>query len=472
VKSNNSKVMIVDDEKKMRGVLAHLMSENNFEVVTASDGPTALQLTLSELPDVMLLDFRMQGMDGRQVLQAVKYIDPDLPVIMITAYAEISNAVEMMRAGVYDYLAKPFNNNDVVRIARRAVAERNLKKMYRNLSGQFGESFSLREMMGSSEAIQHLVVEVNTVANSNFSTIITGETGSGKELVSHAIHHASHLSAGPFYAIDCGAIIPSLFESELFGHEKGAFTGAVAKKKGKLEEARGGTILFDEITNMPLDAQAKLLRVLQEKEMYRVGGTEPIKLDVRILVASNQNLTGAIAAGTFRSDLYYRLNEFAIKIPPLRERKEDIPYLVNRFMTSALVELNKNITGFTSSSMEMLLAYDWPGNVRQLRSTIRRAVLLADKKIIDRELLHLDTQPTKMSLDLTPDKNFAWDDDCSFKKTMRQRTQVIERELLSQALMHTGGNKAKAARMLKIDYKTIHSKLKSLGIYKAGGDKW
>lgn len=472
MKSINSKVLIVDDDKEMRGVLAHLMSENNFSVVIASDGPTALQLTLSELPDVMLLDFWMQGMDGKEVLQAVKYIDPDLPVIMITGYAEISNAVEMMRAGIYDYLAKPFNNNDVVRIVRRAVAERNLKKMSRNLSGQFGEAFSLREKMGSSGAIQKLVIEVNKVANSNFSTIIIGETGSGKELVSHAIHYASHLSAGPFYAIDCGAISLTLLESELFGHEKGAFTGAVVQKSGKLEEARGGTILLDEITNMPLDAQAKLLRVLQEKEMFRVGGTEPIKLDVRILVASNQNLTTAIAAGTFRSDLYYRLNEFIIKIPPLRERKEDIPYLVDRFMTSAFVELDKNITGITSSAMEILLANDWPGNVRQLRSTIRRAVLLADKMITERELLHLEAQPTKVSLDLIPDKEFTWDDSCSFKKIMRQHTQEIERKLFSQVLMHTCGNKAKAARMLKIDYKTIHSKLKSLGISKDGGDKW
>ncbi|MBM9520269.1 sigma-54-dependent Fis family transcriptional regulator [Desulforhopalus vacuolatus] len=466
------KALIVDDEEGMRGVLTRLMTKINFEVVTASGGETALQLILSELPDVMLLDFRMSGMDGKEVLQAVKYIDPDLPIIMITGYADISTAVEMVKAGVYDYLAKPFDNNDVIRIVQRAVSERNLKKKFRNLSCQFGESFCLREMMGSSEAVQELVVKVNKVANSNFSTIIIGETGSGKELVSHAIHHASHLSAGPFYAIDCGAIVPTLLESELFGHEKGAFTGAVDEKPGKLEEAKGGTILLDEITNMPLDAQAKLLRVLQEKEMYRVGGTEPIKLDVRILAASNQDLTVAIADGTFRSDLYYRLNEFVIRIPPLRERKEDIPCLVDRFMKSAFVELNKEITGITSSAMEVLLAYDWPGNVRQLRSTIRRAVLLADKRITEKELPQLDTQSTKKSINLIPDEEFIWDDNYSFKTIMRQHTQVIERKIISQVLILAKGNKAKAARMLKIDYKTIHSKLKLLGISNVGEEKW
>jgi DNA-binding NtrC family response regulator len=466
--ANFIKVLIVDDDEGIRSALTRLMSINNFKVVTASDGPTALQFILSELPDVMLLDFRMRGMDGKEVLQAAKYIDPDLPVIMITGYADIPSAVEMMRAGAYDYLAKPFNHNDVIRIMQRAVAERNLKKMSRNLSGQFGAAFSLREMMGSSKAVQQLVTEVNKVASSNFTTIIIGETGSGKELVSHAIHHASHLSAGPFCAIDCGAIVPTLFESELFGHEKGAFTDAVGQKLGKLEEAKSGTILLDEISNMPLEAQAKVLRVLQEKEMYRVGGTVPIKLDVRLLAASNQCLMTAVAAGTFRSDLYYRLNEFSIKIPPLRERKEDIPYLVNRFMTSAFVELGKSRTEITSSAMEILMAYDWPGNVRQLRSVIRRAVLLADEMITERELCHIDAKPTEIS----PDQKKPWDDSYSFKKNMRKRTQEIEREILTQALQHTGGNKAKAARMLKIDYKTIHSKVKSLGILKEGDDKW
>jgi DNA-binding NtrC family response regulator len=464
MKSTNFKALIIDDDKGTREVLAHLMSTNNFEVVTASDGPKALKLTLSEMPDVMLLDFWMQELSGMQVLQAVKYIDPDLPVIMITGYAEVSNVVEMMREGVYDYLTKPFNHKKLVRTVQNAVAERSLKKMSKNLTGQVGESFSLAEMMGSSEAVQQLVVAVNMVANSNFSTIITGETGSGKELVSQAIHHASHLSTGPFYALDCGAIIPTLLESELFGHEKGAFTGAVAQKKGKLEEANGGTILLDEISNMPLDAQAKLLRVLQEKEMYRVGGNKPIKLDIRILAASNQDLTVAIAAGTFRSDLYYRLSEFIIEIPPLRERKEDIPHLVDKFMTGALGELDKNITGITSSAMDILLAYDWPGNVRQLRSTIRRAVLLADKMITEKELLHLEAQPAKMSLDLAPDEEFTWDESSSFKKIMQQHKREIERKILSQVMLHTCGNKAKAARMLKIDYKTIHTKLKTLGI--------
>ena len=472
MRSKSFKALIVDDEKELRDLLSQLMHEISLEVFTASDGEMALRSVLSESPDVVLLDLKMPGMGGKMVLDAIKSIDPDLPVVIITGYADISGAVEMTKAGVYDYLGKPFDHSDLIRIVKSAIATRNFKKSGRNLSCNCGEPLSLRKLMGASKVVGRLISDVNKVAKSNFTTIITGETGSGKELVSQAIHQASSLRAGPFYAIDCGAITPTLLESELFGHEKGAFTDAVSQKKGKLEEAEGGTILLDEITNMPLDAQAKLLRVLQEKVLYRVGGTTPVKLDVRLLVASNIDLKVAIDAGTFRDDLYYRLNEFVIKIPPLRKRKEDIPQLANRFLTQASLELNKDVREISSSAMDILLAYDWPGNVRQLRSTMRRAVLLANEEITEKELNQLELQPSTTSSGTPVGQEIVWDGSRSFKEIVKQSTRNVERNILSQVLILTGGNKAKAARMLKIDYKTIHSKVKSLGITKQGAEQW
>jgi len=303
---------------------------------------------------------------------------------------------------------------------------------------------------------------VNGVAKSVFTVVILRETGSGKELVARAIHHNSDRSEGPFVAIDCGAIPETLLESELFGHEKGAFTGAVVQKPGKFEAAKGGTLLLDEISNMPLSSQVKLLRALQEKKVYRVGGTRPIDVDVRLLVASNQDLGSATASNAFRRDLFYRLNEFTINIPPLRERKGDIPYLAKRFLETTNIELGKGVKGFSESATEALLAHDWPGNVRQLRSTIRRAVLLADEMVTE---IHLDmTKVSGLSQGNNPDiEGMPWQGS-SLKEIIRRNTLGIEREVLIKALKYTGGNKAKAARLLQIDYKTIHTKVKQLGI--------
>ncbi len=462
------RVLIVDDEAEICFLLARLMIENKFEVETAQDGPTALQLILSASPDVMLLDLRLPDMDGKEILRAAKDIDPDLPIIVITGYADVSGAVEMMRAGAHDYLAKPFDHNEVVRVVHRAVAERHLKTKLKNLSSRVNETSSLSKMMGSSNAVRQLITEVNRVACSNFTVIISGETGCGKELVAQAIHYASNLSAEPFIAIDCGALPPTLLESELFGHEKGAFTGAVTQKRGKFEEAGNGTILLDEISNMPFDAQAKLLRLLQEKKGYRVGGTETFTMDARLLVASNQNLETAVSEGNFRSDLFYRLNEYIIKIPSLRKRKEDIPYLANRFMKNTSDELGKNVAGISPSAMEILISYDWPGNVRQLRSTIRRAVLLANEIITERELKQLETPISGIDVHPANSHDFPWGD-CSLKEIVKKSTNEVEKEILQQTLKHTGGNKAKAARILRIDYKTIHTKIKLFGIPKNGG---
>jgi len=324
----------------------------------------------------------------------------------------------------------------------------------------------LRELMGPSDAVRSIIDQVNTVARCDFSVVILGETGTGKELVARAIHHASLRSKGAFVAVDCGAIPETLVESELFGHEKGAFTGADSQKRGKFEIADGGTLLLDEIANMPLGSQAKLLRVLQEGVLYRVGGTMGITVDARLLVASNKDLEAAVAEATFRGDLFYRLNEYTIRIPPLRERRDDIVYLANRFMDITNMELKKSVRGFSDTALQRLLSFSWPGNVRQLRSTVRRAVLLADDVVTER---HLEVETTPV-----PDaKGSSKDDDevrpsapkkTSLNEMARQAAEATEQNLIRDALRRTRGNKSKAARLLGTDYKTIHLKIKKYGI--------
>ena len=419
----------------------------------------------------MLTDVKMPGMDGWELLKKAKDLDPDLPVVMITAFADIPGAVGAIKEGAHDYLPKPFDNYEVIRVVRRALAERELKRKMSELSSRLQENLPLREVMGPSDAVARLISEMNRVAKSDFAVVIIGETGSGKEVVARAIHRASLRAKGPFIPVDCGAIPETLLESELFGHEKGAFTGAEVQKPGKFELAEGGTIFLDEISNMPLGSQAKLLRVLQEKKVYRVGGTKAITVNVRVLVASHQSLLDLSAAQAFREDLYYRLSEFTIQVPSLRERKEDIPYLAKRFLDNANVELKKYVKGFSESALNVLFSYNWPGNVRQLRSTIRRAALLADD-VIEEKHWDLVRAPVP-GMAFTPKVEGEPWKGLSLREIVQQSTTAVEREVLVHVLKVTGGNKAKAARLLKIDYKTIHEKVKKLGIFsgKNGDDK-
>lgn len=454
----NGKIFIVDDEKPMCDALALLMKRQGLTTQMAYDAEAALKMVSLDPPDVLIVDLKMPGMDGLKMLRRAKRLDEDLPVILITGYAEIRGAVEAMKAGAHDYLAKPFNHDEVIRVVIRALGERELKRKLKRLSDQI-QNASLREMMGTSEAICRLVADVNRVAKSNFSVVITGETGSGKELVARAIHQASSRSAGPFIPVDCGAIPDALLESELFGYERGAFTGALTQRSGKFEAAQGGTLFLDEISNTPLGAQAKLLRVLQEKTVYRIGSTKPLQVDVRVLAASNLDLEALTTVGSFRRDLFFRLNEFTIAIPPLRERKEDIVYLVRRFLDITNVELKKCVKEFSRPAIAALISYSWPGNVRQLRSTVRRAVLLADEIITEE---HLDVM--KVSGLANCNAQAASYPDLPLKEITRRNTIALEREILTRVLRKTGGNKAKAARLLQIDYKTIHSKVKEYGI--------
>ena len=456
-------VLIVDDDKNICAILAALMKKEGLEAMVAYDGEKALKTVQANSPDLLLVDMMLPGMDGMEVLRKTRELDPDLPVVFITAHADSRGAVKAIKEGAHDYLSKPFDNYEVTRVAHRALAERGLKLKVRALSNQLKGSSPLQEKMGPSDVVARLVSELNRVAESDFTVIIIGETGSGKEVVARAIHETSSRSKGPFIPVDCGAIPETLLESELFGHERGAFTGAEVQKPGKFEVAHGGTLFLDEISNMPLGSQAKLLRVLQEKKVYRVGGTKSIQVDVRLLVASNQDLHELALSGSFRRDLFYRLNEFTISIPPLRDRKEDIPYLAKRFLDNANNELSKQVKGFSETALNTLFAYNWPGNVRQLRSIIRRAALLADDLITEK---HLELKRVDVpGMAFTPKVQGAPWKNLSLKEILQQSIMAVEREIFTQVLKQTGGNKAKAARLLQVDYSTIHGKVKRLGIH-------
>ncbi len=455
---HNAKILVVDDDQAICSLLSNLVKAEGFKSLQGLDGKTALEIVRSESPDAMLLDMKLPDMNGMEVLRQAKEIDSNLPVIVITGYSDTQGAIDAMKAGAFDYIGKPFEIKDVLRVVHHALDGRKLKQEATERSAQ--KKNSLKEAMGPSDVVERIVAEVNRVAGSEFTVVITGETGSGKELVARAIQEESPRSKAPFVPVDCGAIPENLLESELFGHEKGAFTGADVQKHGTFEIAQGGTLFLDEISNMPLGSQSKLLRVLQEKKIYRVGGTKSIRVDVRLLVATNQDLYGLVESGSFRKDLFYRLNEFCIVVPPLRDRKEDIPYLAKRFLDTANRELKKNVKGFSESALDVLFNYNWPGNVRQLRSTIRRATLLAEDKITENDL---DLKRIQVRGFTPKVQDMPWQG-LSLREIVKQGVDAIEREVLTQVLKHVDGNKAKAARVLQIDYKTIHMKLKRYGI--------
>ena len=463
--NRKSRVLVVDDEQDILGLISHLLEDEGIVPLTAHDGRTALQQIRTTSPDVLILDLKLPDLDGLEVMRKAKALDENLPVVILTAHAGVHGAVEAMRASAYEYLAKPYDHQELVQVIRFALAERQAKLNLRQLGGQIDANHELTEIMGPSDAIGRLIADINRVAQSNFSVVILGETGSGKEVVAQAIHSAGPRAKGQLVPVDCGAIPEALLESELFGHEKGAFTGSAGQKLGKFQLADGGTLLLDEILNMPLSAQAKVLRALQEKTIYRVGGTKPITIDTRVLAAGNSDLEEAATAGRFRVDLFYRLKEFTIQIPPLRQRKEDIIYLAKRFLDLTNRELHKNVRGFAEPAIQTLLNHSWPGNVRQLRSTIRRAVLLTDSVVAESHLdVHEENGQVAHDMAPTARGQAVSTIGLSLKEIVNQSTTAVEREVLLQTLRQTGGNKAKAARLLHIDYKTIQSKVRKCGI--------
>jgi two-component system nitrogen regulation response regulator GlnG len=471
MKPVHGRILIVDEDSLMARLLGGVVSREGLTPLLAKDGAEALQLVRAGDPDVLLTDSRMPDMDGMELMRKAKEIDPELPVILMTGFAQVQGAVEALRAGAHDYLAKPCEHQQVLRVVLRALNERRLKMELKHLVDHVHHVLSPRETFGPSRAIGKVIADIERVAKSNFSVLIVGETGSGKEVVARAIHQASNRARQPFVPVDCGAIPETLFESELFGHERGAFTGADQKTVGKIEETHTGTLFLDEIPNMPLASQAKLLRVLQEKTLYRLGGVKPIHVDTRMLTASGQDLEALCERGSFRSDLYFRLNEYTISIPPLRKRCEDIPYLAKRFMDIANIELSKFVRGFSPPAVEAMLAYRWPGNVRQLRSIVRRGVLMAED-VISEEHLGLGLKNGKPLVDEEQAERFSMPgqgrSDLSLREIVHSNTVHVERTAIADALRTAGGNKAKAARLLQVDYKTLHSKVKEYGIQVEG----
>lgn len=460
-----ARILIVDDEKDICDILFRLLEKEGYRPMVAHSGETALEMIRLGMPDLVISDVRMPGMDGMELLRQAKKLDTNLPVLMITAWGGIDGAVEAVKQGAYDYLAKPLDIAEFTKKIRKALGEKKPSRAKRDSCEETPDPAicRLQEMMGPSQAVARIVSEIALVAPSNFAVIIQGETGTGKELAARAIHDASPRAKAQLVPVDCGAIPETLFESELFGYEKGAFTGATAAKPGKFEMAQAGTLFLDEIGNMPLSSQIKLLRAIQEKSFFRVGGTKAVTVDVRLIVATNEDLNVAVRNGSFSRDLFYRLSEFTITIPPLRSRSEDMLHIANRLLEATNIELGKKVKGFSEAAVKTLKDYAWPGNVRQLRSAVRRAVLQANDWINPAHLSleeFLQPEPEEDSRSM----EFNWSDGLSLKEMVRRSTVELEKRVLIEALRRTGGNKAKAARLLHMDYTTIHAKIKQYNI--------
>lgn len=461
-------VLIIDDNKDICDLLAHLLENAGYQTQQGYDGVTALKLLSQRQPDVLLLDSVIPEPNGMAVLAKARILYPQLPVIIITGTAGILSAVCAIKAGAWDYLPKPFDNNRVLELVNRAVQMR-ISSGVVNSSANKDTSDRILAIMGNSPETQRVIKDIVRVAHTDFSVIIQGETGTGKELIAKKIHLASQRANADFIPIDCGAISESLIENELFGHEKGSYTGADHVSIGKFEAANGGTLFLDEIANMSLSAQAKLLRALQERVVYRVGGIKPIPVNVRVLAASNEDLLDAVVKGTFREDLYYRLNEYVIRLQPLRNRHEDILFLAHRFMAETCLELGKHPLDFSVEAKESLLRYPWPGNVRELRAVIRRAALVSENEIdVDVDDLGLVVRATPASLQTKKTHHDVMQNFCLEGASLKEITQLnideIERIIIHDTLKKTGNNKAEAARRLNIDYKTLCTKLKKINI--------
>jgi two-component system nitrogen regulation response regulator GlnG len=458
-------VLIVDDDDDARAALATILTAEGFQPVSAADGETAVDRVASEPPAVVLLDRVMPGLDGIETLRRLKAIAPDVPVIIVTGYGDTASAVEAMKLGAYDYLMKPLQMDQIVIAVRRAAERRQLGAEIQGLRSQLAEDRSLRSLMGPSREVEGILQQIRQVADSDFTILIHGETGTGKELVARAIHQLSFRRTRPFVALDCGGIPETLIESELFGYEKGAFTGANQRKEGYFELAEGGSLFLDEITNLPSATQAKLLRVLQERQIRPLGGRRTLPVNVRVLAAFNVPLADEIHAGRFRPDLYYRINEFVINVPPLRARPDDIPYLAKRFLTEASMELRRPVVEIHDDALEILVRYPWPGNVRELRNVIRRAVLLASGRIRPEHLPSL----TSKTLHAPPPPSALMAPTGRSLKAIAQ-TAVVDAETLAirEALRVTRGKRSAAARLLHIDSKTLYIKMKRYRI--VGGD--
>ncbi|MDP2967581.1 MAG: sigma-54 dependent transcriptional regulator [Deltaproteobacteria bacterium] len=459
-------ILIVDDDRSIRYSLKRML-EDNFSVLTAQNGEEALARVKESTPDLVIMDIKMPGRSGIEVLKEIKLVDPKSLVILMTAYGTTETAIEAMKYGAFDYILKPFPIPQMKELVQKAITLRKLMKEEVSYAPEPDQKKEEEQIIGSSLKMQEIYKVIGQVAPSDVTVLLRGESGTGKELIARAIYQHSLRSNQLYLPINCAAIPDTLLESELFGHEKGAFTGAISRRIGKLEQCQGGTIFLDEIGDMSLSTQAKLLRILQEKSFERLGGRETIRVDIRFIVATNKDLEEAISKGEFREDLYYRLNVVSIKIPPLRERKEDIPALVSYFLRKFNRELKKRVVGITPGAMEKISFYGWPGNVRQLENVLKRAMLLCQGEwILDDQLL-LEVEERRESGEVRDRRTFENLVDSLFEELTGNplaqegldMVSAIEKGLIIRALQKTNGNQVQAASLLGINRSTLRGKM-------------
>jgi DNA-binding NtrC family response regulator len=447
-------ILIVEDEPRMRRLLEISLGEDGHNVQTAEDAEKGLASLRKNSVDLVVTDLKLPGMNGLELLQEGKRLNPALPFIVMTAYGSVETAVDAMKAGASDYVLKPFTMAEMKLVINKELDVQQVRDENRRLREALGKRYHFQNIVGRSKKMQEVLALVERVAPTNSTVLIGGESGVGKDLIARAIHQNSRRAAGPFIKINSTAIPDTLFESELFGFERGAFTGALASKPGKFELADKGTLFLDEIGDVPAPIQVKLLRVLQEREFERLGGTKTLKVDVRMIAATNRDLRAALEEGTFREDLYYRLNVVPIDIPPLREHKEDIPDLVNHFLARFAAESEKQIEGITPAALASLTDYHWPGNIRQLENMVERAVALSSGPMIDVQDIHLDTSGRKAEAPAGSD-NFLPEG-----MTLEQ----WEDNMIREALRRANGNKSQAARLLGLSRNALRYRLSKLGV--------
>ncbi len=446
-------ILVVEDEAKLRRLVELQLTDEGFQVQSAPDAEAALQLLRKERFDLLLTDFKLPGMNGLEFLAEAKRIDAQMPVVIMTAFGSVESAVDAMKAGASDYVLKPFSLAELVLIVRKELDANRLREENRSLREALGRRYEYANIVAQSDKMQAVLALVERVAPSNVTVLIGGESGVGKDLIARAIHEHSQRASGPFIKINSTAIPETLLESELFGYEKGAFSGATISKPGKFELADRGTLFLDEIGDVPASIQVKLLRVLQEREFERLGGTKTHKVDVRLIAATNRDLRAALEEKTFREDLYYRLNVVAIDIPPLRDRKEDVPALVKYFLEKFARESGAPQKGITPDAMKLLMDFRWPGNVRELENVIQRAVTLAEGPVLDVADIQLDTRSHRNTSSGNP-----------FVLPEGMTLDQWEQETIREALKNANGNKSQAARMLGLSRNALRYRLSQMGV--------
>jgi two-component system nitrogen regulation response regulator GlnG len=476
-------VLVVDDEEPIRSMLASFFETKGYRVSAAGDGREALRQIGEDPPHLVLLDLRMPEMDGMEALRRIRKLDRRIPVVVVTAYGAVETAVAAMKMGARDFLTKPLKLTELLRVVEDALSHSTVGARHASPwatqcvapttspderlapPGSDAAAPSLQDLMGHGPAIAQVCELVDQVAGTDLTVVLSGETGTGKSLVAQAIHRASPRAAGRLVRVDCGAIPETLVESELFGHERGAFTGADRRNVGYFELADGGTLFLDEVANLSQGMMRKLLCALEDRRIYRVGGPEPIDVDIRVIAASNQDLGQLVEQGRFRRDLFHRLTEFTIELPPLRRRREDIPFLVQRFIRLSNEELGKNVSGPTEASLDLLVHQEWPGNARELRNIVKRAVLLCEDAIEPDHLraAGLGGPPPRAPESFVPDLDRILRGELSLKDIARECVRHLEQKVIGAVLDHTNGNKSQAARLLNVDYKTLFYKAREMG---------